>query len=303
MRQAVCLTHARLGASRSDVIEQVADELEITPEQVDEALFADLRGERVLVPPEEPLSPRDLALKANLLIAQGLLCRSTSVQLWLQGNARRIVRHAKLKGLICTVVPTSPTGEARLDISGPLSLFRRTTMYGRALAELIPYLGWCHRYRLRAEVISKGEALSFELASGARVLPSTAPKRFDSRLEDRFARDFAKLTTEWSIIRECDPIQACGTLIFPDFALVHRAQPGEKWMLEILGFWTPEYLERKLRQYRDARLERLILCIDETRQCDAEQLPENAKVLRYRRRIDAQQVLDFLLSEPTSVRR
>lgn len=37
-------------------------------------------------------------------------------------------------------------------------------------------------------------------------------------------------------------MEAAGTLIFPDFELVHRRERERRWLLEIAGFWTPEYL-------------------------------------------------------------
>jgi predicted nuclease of restriction endonuclease-like RecB superfamily len=35
-------------------------------------------------------------------------------------------------------------------------------------------------------------------------------------------------------------------LIFPDFALQLRSDPGQRWLLEIAGFWTPDDVSRKL---------------------------------------------------------
>ena len=65
-------------------------------------------------------------------------------------------------------------------------------------------------------------------------------------------------------------------------------------MLEIVGFWTPEYLGRKLALYRRAGLPNLILCIDEERQCADGDLPLGARVLRFRRRVAVDDVLRIL---------
>jgi len=65
-------------------------------------------------------------------------------------------------------------------------------------------------------------------------------------------------------------------------------------MLEIVGFWTPEYLDRKLALYRRAGLPNLILCIDEERQCADGDLPVGARVLRFRRRVAVEDVLRIL---------
>lgn len=93
------------------------------------------------------------------------------------------------------------------------------------------------------------------------------------------------------MIREPEPIVAAGTLIFPDFALQHRTDPTRRWLLEIVGFWTPDYVARKLALYRNARAPSLILCIDEDRNCAEADLPARARVIRYRRRVDSAEVL------------
>ena len=117
-----------------------------------DSLFADLPGERLVAAPPRPLSPGELALRTNLAIAQGLLFRVASVTIEMDGNARAVVRHSKLRGLICTVVPCGAgPADSVLELSGPFALFRRTLVYGRALSEILPLLAWCDRFRLRAE--------------------------------------------------------------------------------------------------------------------------------------------------------
>ena len=94
------------------------------------------------------------------------------------------------------------------------------------------------------------------------------------------------------MVREPEPLRlGSGRLIFPDFALVHRRDPERRWLLEIVGFWTESYLADKLARLRGARIDRLILCVDAARACDDDAVPEGAEVLRYRRRVDAKQVL------------
>jgi predicted nuclease of restriction endonuclease-like RecB superfamily len=58
-----------------------------------------------------------------------------------------------------------------------------------------------------------------------------------------------------------------------------------------VGFWTPDYVARKLTLYRSARLSNLILCIDEERNCADTDLPPGARVVRFRRRVDPADVL------------
>jgi predicted nuclease of restriction endonuclease-like RecB superfamily len=113
------------------------------------------------------------------------------------------------------------------------------------------------------------------------------PRRFDSQLEERFARDFRKVAPDWDVLREPEPISVGTRLVFPDFALQHRTEQSRRWLVELVGFWTPEYVRRKLALYREARVANLILCIAEDRACAAEELPAGAVILRFRRRVDA----------------
>ena len=93
------------------------------------------------------------------------------------------------------------------------------------------------------------------------------------------------------MVREPEPIAADGRLIFPDFALQLRSNPARRWLLEIVGFWTPDYVARTLALYRSARVSNLILCIDEDPNCAEADLPPGALVVRFRRRVDAAAVL------------
>src|SRR5262249_43859078 len=133
--------------------------------------------------------------------------------------------------------------------------------------------------------------LTLHLGTGDPIWPASVPRQYDSRLEERFAREFRRLAPAWDVIREPEPIAAGGTLIFPDFALQHRSDQARRGLLKIVGFWTPDYVARKLALYRSARLSNLILCIDEDRNCAEAELPPRALVVTFRRQVDAAAVL------------
>jgi len=289
-RAAVFLEAARSAVEPALVLARTAESLGVTADELAESLFADLPGERRVAPAAEPLSPGELAVRTNLAIAQGLLFRSTALRIELEGNARAVVRHARLRGLICIVVPSEGDRGAALELSGPYALFRRTFVYGRALSEVLPRLVWCDRFRLRAECVMGGREAILELASGDPIFPGEAPRRYDSKLEERFARDFRRLAPDWDVVREPEPVRAGDTLVFPDFALRHRAD-GRRWLVEVVGFWTREYLERKLARLRAARLSNLVLCVDQSRNCGDAEVPPSARVVRFQRRVDAAAVL------------
>lgn len=290
-RAAVFDEAARTSDTAAAVLSRVAQSLGVTVGDLRDFLFADLPGERRVAALARPMSPTELALRTNLALVQRLLSRATVLRIEVEGNTRALVRHAKWRGLICTVAERSEKGGALLEISGPFALFRNTGLYGRALGQLVPLLAWCPRFRLDAECVTDGRRRTLQLTTGDPIFPADAPRQYDSRLEERFAREFRRAAPEWDIVREPEPIAVDRTLVFPDFALRQRSDPGQRWLLEIVGFWTPDYVARKLALYRRALVANLILCIDEARNCADADLPPGAKIVRFRRRVDPAAVL------------
>jgi uncharacterized protein len=283
--------------SRREIVAGCATELGVTTEALLKSLFADLPCERVAVPLPS-LDPADVALRANLALAQGLLARAHSVRIALEGNARAVARHASLRGLICAVTRDRSQDRVQIELSGPYALFRQTLLYGRALGAIVPVLAWTRRFELEARCDVRGRSASVTLASGDPIFPASEPKRFDSRVEERFARDFGRIAPGWVIVREPEPIDVEGHLFFPDFGLHPRSDVGRRWLVEIVGFWTPEYLARKLDRLRRARVSNLLLCIDDERNVGDGDLPEGAALIRYHRHVDAARVLEFVERQP-----
>jgi predicted nuclease of restriction endonuclease-like RecB superfamily len=297
---------------RSNVLTETAGELGISVEDLELALFADLKSERRVSALPDSLNPAGLAADANLAMVRAWLRRAVRVRIAAWGNTRALVRQARLSGLICLaqrappatnsnanlpefdVVDTSEPAEGIvLDISGPFALFRHTELYGRALGALLPRATWCNRFELTAAcVLGRGSQTStLVVRSGDPIRAGRELAKHDSRLEERFDNDFRRAAPEWDLVREPRPVEADGTLVFPDFELIHRRDSGRRWLLEIVGFWTPDYLTQKLRRLRAARLDRLILCIDERRRCAETDIPRDASVVRYKNRIDPASVL------------
>jgi predicted nuclease of restriction endonuclease-like RecB superfamily len=249
----------------------------------------------------EPVSPERLALLCNASIISGLLHKALRVRVVARGSVRAVVRHAKLTGLLCEALPVETRDGVLLEVSGPYALFRHARVYGRALASQVPRLAWCNSYRLEAECVLDGaqQLGKLVLCSGDPIAAARELRPFDSKLEERFARAFAKLAPDWDVIREPGAIPAGEALIFPDFELRHRGT-GERWLLEIAGYRTPAYVERKLALLASAKIERLILCIDEDRCCAQGDVEALGQIVRYRRRLDARAVL--AIADPGAAR-
>jgi predicted nuclease of restriction endonuclease-like RecB superfamily len=90
---------ARSRLPRDVVLAGVGKRLGLSQAEVASALFADLPGERLVAAPGTPLAPGELALRANLALAQALIFRASALTIEAFGNARTLVQHAKLRGL------------------------------------------------------------------------------------------------------------------------------------------------------------------------------------------------------------
>ena len=171
------------------------------------------------------------------------------------------------KRIICTV-------------DGPLSIVRLTDRYGMAMAKLIPLIIFTDRWSIDATILRKSikgikKTYNFRLSNRDKDLPifdashiashahlqSEADSEiglsfnkyimdnFDSNVEKKFMDKFLKFSTDWQLAREPDPlILSDGKAFIPDFAF---EKYGVKVYLEIVGFWTRDYLKRKLEKIKD----------------------------------------------------
>jgi len=294
--RAASASHAPRGA----VLASVAASFAVSPVELDRALFADLAAERRVAAAPASFSAARLARDANLAIVVSLVRRASHVRITARGKERALIGHARFVGLICRASRLGSASEGIvLDVSGPFALFRHSELYGRALASLIPRLVNCDEFELSATCslgrTSRLSSLSLRsgdpIGAGEHLLP-------ERRLERKFERDFRRAAPDWELIREPAAISFGETLIFPDYELVHRHQPERRWRLEIVGFWTAEYLLEKLRRLRAAGIDDIVLCVDQRRECAESTLPADQRVVPYETSIDAGAVLAVIAGEP-----
>ncbi|MBI5533056.1 MAG: DUF790 family protein [Deltaproteobacteria bacterium] len=272
---------AATGISRQQALGRTAELLCIPVDDVLAGAYADRPGARRLVAPQVAPCPSRVVELYNLALARGLLMRSTHVTARVRSQVRSVVRYANLKRLICTCTP-EPDG-CRLDLSGPMSLFRQTTRYGHALATFLPALLVTPGWALRAKCMVRNETLSVPMSAGDPIASTfKLPRETDSAVERRLIRDVRRLGTQWIIERKTEVVRAGRRVFFPDFAL--RRGP-DKVLVELVGYYTPEYLRAKLATLRASGLHRFVVCIDESLACSNEEIAADG-VLRYRRSVD-----------------
>lgn len=277
--RAVVFAAAAAGGDRDGVVASAAEALGIDAAAVEQALFADLPSERVVVSPAVMPSAAELAVDANLEMCRSLLMRAIEVEIQLAGETDALVRRAQRAGLVSILSAGAP-GAICLRMSGPLRLFRRTTRYGHALGTLLPALARCTRFDLVATLAVGEREVELRLRTGDPFLPTGAAAK--GRRAVHLARLLA--SNEWLAIADPDPIGVGARLLFPDVELISRSGRST-WVIECVGFWTPEYLEEKRAVYAAAGVTHLILSVDARLQCGEGDVPSGVPVILHRGRV------------------
>jgi predicted nuclease of restriction endonuclease-like RecB superfamily len=249
-----------------------------------ERLYADYPEFHRLAGFPSEYSAQALRADYDLAQAQALLYSATSVTVEAGRDFKHILRYARLARLLHRLERTGADAY-RFVLDGPTSVLRRTRAYGvdfsRFLAALVRLGDW----RLQAEIeLRRGwRPLTFTLAStdglGARATP---PAEFDSSLEAALARKFGREREGWRLRREGVVLDlGGGRVLVPDF--VFRHEDGTEVALEIVGYWTPEYVADKLRRLAAVRGAKLIVAVPRPLAVRAGRLP--ASVLPFKRRL------------------
>lgn len=266
-----------LPSQRSNTLEAIAhvlgDELKrtVSPSEIETGLYADLPENRILTQFEPPVA-ESLLHRYNLAQVQGIFYRASSVIINAHrndpGEYKLLFRYIKLFQLMAYIEGDADTGFT-LTIDGPASLFKASTRYGLALAKMIPALLHVTKWSLQAKLQNRDRYSgnvklgNFTLTSDRCDLVSHYPpgKSYDSMLEASFAKNWAKAQTQWRLEREVDLIPLPGSVMIPDFRLVHP--DGREFLLEIVGYWRPQYLQKKFYQVRNGDTDNLILAVSE----------------------------------------
>ncbi len=300
LREALFQGAVRLaGQPRGAILQDAAGAMGVTAEALERDLYADLPAEKILGPTKEEVSASELITRYNLALAQGVLLRAEELQVSAAASYKAILRFARLQRLLCRLEANPQTGELRVHLSGPLSIFHHTTKYGRAMAAWLPAVVRSPRWKIWATCILDGQRLTWTASHLDSLGTTHQPVRpFDSKLEQRFFRDLRRAAPEWEVLRESDPVQVGRQILCPDFTLVHPVR-GLRIPVEIVGYWTPEYLAHKFKTLRALPKEmKWLVCIDESLTAAKGQVqPPPGPMFRFKRRINIDEFMVFLEGE------
>jgi predicted nuclease of restriction endonuclease-like RecB superfamily len=266
----------RLLFDRAAVLAQVGAELQLTPEQVDQGLFADLKSEQRLIRFED-ITVERLLERYNVALAQAVLLRSTGVEIRIRGETpakyRQLLRLTKFHRLVCEI-ERGAKKENILKLDGPLSLFSATQKYGLQLALFLPAVLRCKDFELHAELRWGPERADkvFDLTSADGLVAHGADRGVYVPAElAMFVELFRKRVADWDISEETDLLPLGKGFWVPDFRLVHQAS-GRVVYLDVLGFWRRSHAEKHLENLRQHAQEPFVLAVSEQLHVDDEEL-------------------------------
>jgi predicted nuclease of restriction endonuclease-like RecB superfamily len=271
---------------RAEALQQAGDRLATNPEAVTDSLYADLDERQVLTEFDARWSPDELLAQYNLSLAQTALFDATELRVRTD-DPKALVSAVKRLGLMYEIRKTAGDKKSLSDrevvVTGPDALFRSTRRYGTRFARLLRTIAKSSEWTLSATIDDYGTDRALSLSDDDPVrVPGTEPVAdvtFDSNVEADFANRFESLDLDWNLTREPEPLETGARVMIPDFAFDYvpasvasggssDESDGEhadfRIFFEIMGFWTPEYVEKKLSQLETVEDVELLVAVDES---------------------------------------
>jgi hypothetical protein len=279
----------------AELLAEVGRERQIAPEQLAEDLYADLPSERRIASYDVP-DPGWLLRRYDVALVQALLLSATELKLVFERpkmpRMRQLLRWVKFHQLLHSAHREGEGLELRLD--GPMSLFGPSTRYGLALAQFFPaVLLQDPPWRLEATVLWTRSRQRKQLVVSSEDgyvshYPDTGA--YQTRTQQHFAARFAEREREWRIEENVVPVALSDReLVLPDFALVRADRTVH---LEIVGYWRPETLARRLAALDTDAGRMLVLAVSrKLAGAKGAELPEHPRLVPYTDVVSVEKVL------------
>ncbi|WP_122088536.1 DUF790 family protein [Halalkalicoccus subterraneus] len=280
---------------RTDALVRAGDALGISSVELDRALYADREDRQVLAELGSRYDPESLLAQYDLSLAQTALFDAREIRIR-SDDPRRLVSATKRLGLLYELEKTDSGRE--LVVTGPDALFRATRRYGTRFARLLRTVVDAGDWELRATIDDHGTERTLELSAADSSLraPDAEPVvevSYDSEVEREFATRFGALDLDWELRREPEPLEVGASVMIPDFAFDYRHGDFRVYF-EIMGFWTPEYVAKKLDQLERVEDVELLVAVDESLGVSEAIEARDHRVVPYSERVRIKDVRDAL---------
>lgn len=242
---------------------RIAEDLGTPWDQIEQTLYADVMAFQTLEEFMGYANPGAFLSRYNVAQLQAALYRAERVTVTAGEDLKTIVRYAKFARLLHEIVRVGPS-TYRITFTGPASVLRETRRYGVDFAKFLPALLACKGWTMEAVLQTPWKSHAKLVVSAKDGFTSHLPpaQEFDSALEGSFAKKFGPQRDGWQLIREGEILFDRQKTFVPDFTFRH--EDGTEVLLEIIGFWTPEYLAAKRETLRQFRRHRMLLAVPES---------------------------------------
>lgn len=282
-------------SSETEVKAEIAAALGKSWEAIEQALFADVFEFHRLARFTGYSDGAALLARYNVAQVQAALYGAVSLSVVATRDLKTILRYAKLAQLLHSITRVAEN-RWLMQFNGPASVIRETQRYGVNLAKFLPALIACQDWEMTA-VIPKGPAgnrLRLLLSSRDGLRSHLPPlDEFDSSVEQALAERWGDEPREgWRMSRESEILFANQHVFLPDFTFTR--EDGQRVHLEIVGFWTPEYLLAKAETLRRFAQEPILVAVAASTAASLPALPRAPLV--YKTRIKVPELLERLRS-------
>ena len=292
--------HGSATFDRASVLANVATRFELSIEALERGLYGDLKEEQTLES-FKSCTAEWLLKRYNVALAQAVLLKATSLKIQLPSQPatryREIFRQMKFCQLLYRVEGTATTGY-RLQLDGPLSLFKSAQKYGLQMANFLPTLLHAEGWKLEADVLwgRRREELEFKLDAKKGLAPPNHSRGQWLPDEILWLKErFPKLESDWEISTDTELVDLGGLgVLVPDYVFEHKKSRRRVFM-EVFGFWRRGAIEGRLRLLKEHGPENLILALGRQLRVDDDAL-ENVpgEVYQFRDAPIAREVLKLL---------
>jgi uncharacterized protein len=254
--------------TRQDALQLVAGEMGISTDQIDLTFFADRPVTYLLTDAGPKWTPVEVLTRYNLELARGVLYWASHMRIDVFDGYKDIWKFLKLFKLMFWAEELHGGGY-RIDLDGPISPFVKSSIrYGRQFAAFLPAVLLCEQWRMIAQVHPPQApgVMTYQLNETCSLHTHFKKSgEFDSALERNFAQEFEEKfggqRSHWILKRESTVLLLGETVMVPDFVLVDKDDPSRQIIIELVGFWHPEYLKRKVAKVRAAQCRNLLLLV------------------------------------------
>ncbi|MCY7377363.1 MAG: DUF790 family protein, partial [Pyrinomonadaceae bacterium] len=117
----------------------------------------------------------------------------------------------------------------------------------------------CGNWKMRAEINDKKGTAFYELTSEQTELVSNRydEPEYENPVFEKLKKSWEKSSVNWKLEENREVVDLGKTAFVADFVLI--SPETEKIYLDVLGFWTPKSLQKRLAEFEAANFKKFIL--------------------------------------------